>query len=94
MNEIAIPVATLYPVPDFPLTSAELEARWEKLDRLPPDEANTFADDLEAARRQLPPLNSAWERSECIPRCFHCRLGTPARVGQASSLSDSRVYST
>ena len=54
-------VATLNPVPGPALTGAELADRWEKLDRLPADEANAFADDLEAARRHLPPLTSAWD---------------------------------
>ena len=55
MNETAIPVA------GPALTGAELADRWEKMDKLPPDEANAFADDLEAARRHLPPLKSAWD---------------------------------
>lgn len=55
------PVATLNPVPVPALTSAELADRREKLDRLPPDEANAFADDLEAARGNVPPLKSAWD---------------------------------
>jgi hypothetical protein len=42
-------------------TSAELAEYWSKLDRLPPDEANAFADDIEAAHRSLPPLKSAWD---------------------------------
>ena len=54
-------VATLNPVPGPALTSAELAERWSKLDKLPPDEANAFADDIEAARRNLPPLKSAWD---------------------------------
>jgi antitoxin (DNA-binding transcriptional repressor) of toxin-antitoxin stability system len=55
------PVATLNPVPGPALTGAELAERWSKLDKLPPDEANAFADDLESARRNLPPLKSAWD---------------------------------
>jgi len=54
-------VATLNPVPGPAPTSAELADRWAKLDKLPLDEANAFADDLEAARRHLPPLKSAWD---------------------------------
>ena len=54
-------VATLNPLPDRPLTSEELAARWAKRDRLPPEEANAFADDIESARRNLPPLKSAWD---------------------------------
>jgi len=41
------------------LTSAELAERWEKMDKLPPDEGNAYANDLEAAGRNLPPLKSA-----------------------------------
>ena len=55
------PVATLSPLPSTALTSAELAERWSKLDKLPPDEASAFADDIEAARRNLPPLKSAWD---------------------------------
>ena len=55
------PVATLCPLPSPALTSAELAERWSKLDKLPPDEASAFADDIEAARRNLPPLKSAWD---------------------------------
>ncbi len=55
------PVAILNPVPGPALSSTELADRWEKLDPLPPDEANAFAEDLEAAHRHLPPLKSAWD---------------------------------
>ena len=54
-------VATLNPVPGPALTCAELADRWASLDRLPPEEAAAFADDIEAARRNLPPLKSAWD---------------------------------
>lgn len=54
-------VATLNPVPGPALTCAELAERWVKRDRLPPEEANAFADDIESARRNLPPLKSAWD---------------------------------
>jgi hypothetical protein len=43
------------------LTCAELAERWPKLDKLSPDEANAFADDLEHARASLPPLKPAWD---------------------------------
>jgi antitoxin (DNA-binding transcriptional repressor) of toxin-antitoxin stability system len=49
------PVATLSPVPSVALTRAELAERWSKLEKLPPDEAHAFADDLERARTGLPP---------------------------------------
>jgi antitoxin (DNA-binding transcriptional repressor) of toxin-antitoxin stability system len=55
------PVATLSPVPGPTLTSVELADRCERWSRLPPEEANSFADDLESARRNLPPLRSAWD---------------------------------
>jgi hypothetical protein len=54
-------VAILNPAPAPALTGAELAERWRKLERLPPDEANALADDIEAARRNLPPLESAWD---------------------------------
>jgi len=47
-------------VPGPALTSAELAVHWEKMDKLAPDEANAFANDIEAARRNLPPLKPAW----------------------------------
>ena len=55
------PVATLSPLPSAALTCAELANRWPKLDKLPPDEANAFADDLEHARARLPPFKPAWD---------------------------------
>ena len=55
------PVATLSPLPSAALTCAELADRWPKLHKLPPDEANAFADDLEHARASLPPLKAAWD---------------------------------
>jgi prevent-host-death family protein len=55
------PVARLVPVPDLAATCGELAERWEKLERLPPDEAQRFADDIERARGSLPPLRSAWD---------------------------------
>jgi antitoxin (DNA-binding transcriptional repressor) of toxin-antitoxin stability system len=54
------PVAIINPVPAPALTGAELAERWRKMEKLPPEEANPLADDLEAARRHLPPLKSAW----------------------------------
>ncbi|MEQ2006381.1 MAG: hypothetical protein ABMA26_06260 [Limisphaerales bacterium] len=54
-------VATLNPVPGPALTCAELAARWVERDRLPPEEAAAFADDIEAGRRKLVPLKSAWD---------------------------------
>jgi hypothetical protein len=54
-------VATLRPAPGPALTGAELAERWEKMDKLPPDEARAFANDIEACRSNLPPLKSAWD---------------------------------
>ena len=54
-------VATLNPVLGPAITSAELAELWPKLDKLPPDEAHAFADDIESAHRNLPPLKSAWD---------------------------------
>ena len=55
------PVARLIPLPGPAITCAELADRWEKLDKLPPDEAGAFANDVECARAQLPPLKPAWD---------------------------------
>lgn len=53
------PVARLVPLPRSAATCAELAERWESLPKLPPDEAEAFARDLEHARATLPPLKSA-----------------------------------
>jgi hypothetical protein len=42
-------------------TCGELAERWDKLERLPSDEANALADDIEQARASLPSLKSAWD---------------------------------
>jgi hypothetical protein len=42
-------------------TCAELAERWGGLEKLPLDEAEAFADDLEQARAKLPPLKPAWD---------------------------------
>jgi hypothetical protein len=54
-------VAMINPMPGPAVTSTELAEHWSRLDRLAPDEANAFADDIEAARRNLPPLKSTWD---------------------------------
>jgi antitoxin (DNA-binding transcriptional repressor) of toxin-antitoxin stability system len=54
------PVATLSPIPSAVLTCAELAERWPKLEKLAADEASAFADDVEHARANVPPLRSAW----------------------------------
>ena len=55
------PVATLNPFPATAATCAELAERWSKLQKLSPDEANAFADDVERARENLPPVEPAWD---------------------------------
>jgi antitoxin (DNA-binding transcriptional repressor) of toxin-antitoxin stability system len=55
------PVATLNPLPTTAITCSELAERWPKLEKLPPDEAEAFADDIEKARAKLPPLRPAWD---------------------------------
>lgn len=55
------PVAMLNLLPAPAPTGAELAERCSQLVKLPPDEANALADDLELARRQLPPIKSAWD---------------------------------
>ena len=42
-------------------TSAELLDRWDSLAWLPEEEGNAFADDIESARSNLPPVNSKWD---------------------------------
>jgi len=42
-------------------TCGELAGRWPALDKLPPVEAQSFADDVERARSSLPPPASAWD---------------------------------
>ena len=40
---------------------AELADRWAAFHKLPPDEAEAFAADIESARASLPVLRSQWE---------------------------------
>jgi len=54
-------VATISPVPDRALTCAELADRWPHLERLAPDEANAFADDIEQSHASLLPIRPAWD---------------------------------
>ena len=54
-------VATLSPLASPALTCAELADRWPQLERLAPDEASAFADDIEQARASLPPIRPAWD---------------------------------
>ena len=55
------PVAKLVPLPQPAATCEELADRWESIPKLPPDEAEAFARDIESARRNLPPLKAAWD---------------------------------
>ncbi len=55
------PVARLVPLPKPAATCAELAERWESLPKLPPEEAEAFARDLEKTHAALPPLKSAWD---------------------------------
>jgi len=55
------PVATLNPILSPALNCEELAARWEKLEKLPADEAEAFADDVEQARDTLPPIRPVWD---------------------------------
>lgn len=43
------------------VTCGKLAERWNQLERLSAEEGRAFADDLEAARTQLPPLKAAWD---------------------------------
>ena len=54
-------VARLVPVLDPARTCEELAQRWEKLERLPAEEAEAFATDVERARASLPPPTPAWD---------------------------------
>ena len=47
--------------PGVARTCAELADRMEHWPKLPPEEASDFADDLEKAHLDLPPLKSAWD---------------------------------
>ncbi|HEX4264985.1 MAG TPA: hypothetical protein VH597_11645 [Verrucomicrobiae bacterium] len=55
------PVATLNPILSSALNCEELAARWEKLEKLPPDDALAFADDIEQSRNTLPPVKPVWD---------------------------------
>ena len=48
-------------VPATARTCGELAGNWSGFSRLPADEASAFADDLEQARANLPPLKPAWD---------------------------------
>ena len=48
-------------LPPVARTCAELAERWAGLEKLPSEEANAFADDIERARANLPKLKPAWD---------------------------------
>jgi hypothetical protein len=48
-------------IPSPAQNCGELAKRWNGLEKLPANEANDFADDIEQARANLPPLRSAWD---------------------------------
>lgn len=47
--------------PSTARTCSELADRWSALNRLPLDEANAFADDIDQSRANLPPPKPAWD---------------------------------
>jgi antitoxin (DNA-binding transcriptional repressor) of toxin-antitoxin stability system len=55
------PVVIISPYPRVARTCAELAGRWQLLERLPVDEADAFANDLELGRANLPPVHPAWD---------------------------------
>jgi antitoxin (DNA-binding transcriptional repressor) of toxin-antitoxin stability system len=55
------PVARIVPFPPTATYCAELAARWENIERLPPEEAEVFARDIEDARKNLPLPKSRWD---------------------------------
>lgn len=56
-----IPVACISPVAPTTRTAAELAAEWSSLPRLTTEDAESFAAELDEARRSLPPSIPAWE---------------------------------
>jgi antitoxin (DNA-binding transcriptional repressor) of toxin-antitoxin stability system len=54
-------VARLIPWTSPANTCAELAERWEKIEKLPADEAEAFAKDVEQARDRMPALKPAWD---------------------------------
>ena len=54
-----VPVARLVPVGPA-RTAAEAAEAWERRPRLDPEDAEAFAEEVERARRELPPLRDPW----------------------------------
>ena len=55
------PVAILNPILEPARNCRELAERWSRLEKLPPEEGQAFADDLENGRANLPTVKPAWE---------------------------------
>jgi antitoxin (DNA-binding transcriptional repressor) of toxin-antitoxin stability system len=55
------PIAKIVPFSRPAASCQELAALWENLSRLPPEEAEAFAQDLEDARATIPSLKSVWD---------------------------------
>jgi antitoxin (DNA-binding transcriptional repressor) of toxin-antitoxin stability system len=55
------PIARLVPLSRPAASCEELAERWKGMSKLPPDEAEAFARDLESVRTTVPPLKSRWD---------------------------------
>jgi antitoxin (DNA-binding transcriptional repressor) of toxin-antitoxin stability system len=55
------PVARLIPLARPAATCTELAERWRTIPKLPPEDGQAFADDIERVRANLPPLKPAWD---------------------------------
>ena len=55
------PVATLVPTERAAVTCGEAAELWKSIPRLAAEEADEFADDIEAGIRALPALKSPWD---------------------------------
>jgi antitoxin (DNA-binding transcriptional repressor) of toxin-antitoxin stability system len=54
-------VARIVPCNAPAASCEELASRWERMDKLPPEEAEAFAADLENSRKSLPLIKAAWD---------------------------------
>jgi len=55
------PIARIVPYYAPAANCEELASIWENLEKLPFDEAEAFADDLEDSRKKLPAIKVAWD---------------------------------
>ena len=55
------PVARIVPWNAPAATCEELASRWERMEKLPLEEGEEFANDIEKARKDLPPIKSSWD---------------------------------